>query len=398
MPSSSSPLPVSRPYDAGFGVYVHWPFCEAKCPYCDFNSHVRHGGVDEDRFRAAYLNELDHMRALTGPREVQSVFFGGGTPSRMAPKTAHAILERIARNWGFAAGAETTIEANPTSVEAGRFAGFRAAGINRVSLGLQALDDAALKRLGRTHDVDTGLAALSIARATFDRVSFDLIYARPNQSIAAWRQELTRALALADGHLSLYQLTIEDGTPFAALHKTGRLVCPDDEAARALYEVTQELCDGAGLPAYEVSNHAAPGAECRHNLIYWRGGDYAGVGPGAHGRLTVDGTRRAMSTLYAPEAWADRAVELGHGLERDDGLAPQDVAAEYLLMAMRLSEGVDLQRHRALGGEIDDAALAGLRAGGLVQVAGERIAATREGRLVLNAVIAALAMQNETIQ
>ncbi len=398
MPSSSSPLPASSRSDAGFAVYVHWPFCEAKCPYCDFNSHVRHGGVDETRFLAAYLNELDHMRGLSGPREVSSVFFGGGTPSRMAPETAHAILDRIARNWDLVPAAEITIEANPTSVEAARFEGFRAAGINRVSLGLQALDDAALKRLGRTHDVKTGLAALGIAKATFDRVSFDLIYARPNQSAADWQRELRQALELAGGHVSLYQLTIEDGTPFAALHKAGRLVCPGDEAARELYEVTQELCEGAGLPAYEISNHAAPGAACRHNLVYWRGGDYAGVGPGAHGRLTVSGARRATSTIYAPEAWADRAMEVGHGLARHDSLAPQDAATEYLLMAMRLTEGVELSRYRALGGEVDRAALAGLEAEGLVEVEGDRLAATREGRLVLNAVIAALAAHDATVQ
>lgn len=319
------------------------------------------------------------------------MFFGGGTPSRMLPATTDAILNRVARNWSLAASTEITLEANPTSVEADRFVGFRAAGVNRVSLGLQALDDAALKKLGRTHDVETGLAALEIAKRSFDRVSFDLIYARPGQSAASWRQELEHALTFADSHVSLYQLTIEEGTPFAALHKAGRLVCPDDELACEQFEVTQEVCDRAGLPAYEVSNHAAPGAECRHNLVYWRAGDYAGVGPGAHGRLTVDGVRRAISTIYSPERWADQAKERGNGIERDIGLDRPEAAAEYLLMGMRLSEGIDLARYAAVGGHLHEGAVAELQSQKLVRVEGGRLSVTNEGRLVLNAVIAALA-------
>lgn len=384
-------LPLSTAADPGFAVYVHWPFCEAKCPYCDFNSHVRLGGVNEAQFRTAYLAELDHMRTLTGPREVASIFFGGGTPSRMQPETTAAILERIAENWSVGRHVEITLEANPTSVEAERFAGFRAAGVNRVSLGLQALNDADLKALGRTHTAVEGLAALAIAKDHFERVSFDVIYARPGQSLDAWRDELTEALALAAGHLSLYQLTIEEGTPFAALQKAGRLVCPDEAKARELYRLTQTLCEEAGLPAYEISNHAASGQECRHNLIYWRMGEYAGVGPGAHGRLTIDGTRHALATIYGPEDWLERVLETGHGIEVSERLSSGDLADEYLLMGLRHRDGIDLWRYSELGGEIDYLTLAALETDGLVRVGEGRLAATAEGRLVLNSVIAALA-------
>lgn len=330
------------------------------------------------------------MRELSGPQLVQSVFFGGGTPSRMLPGTAAAILERVALNWGLPGTAEITLEANPTSVEAGRFAGFRAAGVNRVSLGLQALNDIDLKKLGRTHDLATGLAALEVAAQNFERVSFDLIYARPGQSVAAWERELDEALKLAGEHVSLYQLTIEQGTPYAALHAAGKLVCPDEELARDLYEVTQEACGKAGMPAYEISNHARTGAECRQNLIYWRAGDYAGVGPGAHSRLVIDGRRHAISTIYMPEDWAQRAIELGHGIERDDCISAESAAAEYLLMGLRLHEGIDLARHAALGGKMDHTVLRGLADDALVRVKDDRLAATPEGRLVLNSVIAAL--------
>jgi len=377
--------------DPGFAVYVHWPFCQAKCPYCDFNSHVRQGGINEARFRSAYLAELDHMRAFTGPREVGSVFFGGGTPSRMMPETTTAILERIARNWTLGAGAEITLEANPTSVEADKFSGFRAAGVNRVSVGLQALNDTDLKALGRTHDVSEGLAALTIAQNHFERVSFDLIYARPRQTLEGWRDELAKALRLATGHMSLYQLTIEEGTPFAALHEAGKLKCPDESLARDFYVMTQELCGEAGLPAYEVSNHAVPGEESLHNLGYWRGGDYAGVGPGAHGRLQFDGARHALSNLYAPENWAERVLAQGHGIETSERLPGSEIAEEYLLMGMRLSEGIELSRYAALGGEIDYITIATLETDALVRVEEDRVMATADGRLVLNSVIAALA-------
>ena len=400
--SISTPLPSPPPQggrekdeggreQAGFAVYVHWPFCAAKCPYCDFNSHVRHGGIDEENFRESYLAELDHMYALTGPREVQSIFFGGGTPSLMRPQTTAAIMERIAKNWSVGQKAEITLEANPTSVEAERFARFRAAGVNRISLGIQALDDASLKALGRLHTTDEALAALAIANNHFERVSFDLIYARPGQRLDAWRGELARALELAGGHLSLYQLTIEPGTPFAALQTSGKLKIPGEGQAREFYEITQELCEGAGLPAYEISNHAAPGHECRHNMVYWRGGEYAGVGPGAHGRLDIDGARHAISTIYSPENWAGQVARRGEGIKVQERLSVSSVAEEYLLMAMRLREGIDVARYTALGGEIDDSTVATLEAQGLVQVSGNRLAATREGRLLLNSLIAALA-------
>ena len=389
--SASSSRPAWSETDPGFGVYVHWPFCEAKCPYCDFNSHVRHGGVNEARFRTAYLAELDHMRALTGPRRVESVFFGGGTPSRMAPQTAGEILGRIAENWSVDPRAEVTLEANPTSVEAEKFAGFRAAGVNRISIGLQALNDAVLKALGRTHDAAQGLKALEVAKARFERVSFDLIYARPRQTPQSWRAELESALRLAAGHVSLYQLTIEDGTPFAALHAAGKLKVPGEDEAADLYEVTQELCDKAGLPAYEVSNHAAPGEECRHNLLYWRAGEYAGVGPGAHSRLELDKGRHALSCIRSPEDWLAQVLKKGHGVEAGERLEPGDVAAEHLIMGLRLAGGVSLERHAALGGALDYMTLAGLETDGLVRVGGGRLCVTREGRLVLNSIIAALA-------
>ncbi len=377
--------------DPGFAVYVHWPFCKAKCPYCDFNSHVRHGQIDEVRYRNAYMAELDHMKALTGEREVRSIFFGGGTPSLMPPETTAAILERIANNWTLTPDPEITLEANPTSVEAKRFEGFKAAGVNRVSLGIQALNDADLKALGRMHSADEALKALGIAKQNFERVSFDLIYARPKQTLDAWRDELTRALKFEAGHMSLYQLTIEEGTPFAALQKSGKLICPNEALASDLYEITQELCEAAGLPAYEISNHAREAQECRHNIVYWKGGDYAGIGPGAHGRLNIDGARHALSCVYSPEDWAAQVEDRGNGIELRDRLSDCDIAEEYLLMAMRLSEGMDLERYDALGGEMDFSTVEMLESDDLVRVEDTRLAATAKGRLVLNSVIAELA-------
>ncbi|MEM9590827.1 MAG: radical SAM family heme chaperone HemW, partial [Pseudomonadota bacterium] len=333
-----------------FGVYVHWPFCAAKCPYCDFNSHVRHGGIDEDRFLTAYLAELRYFAERAPGRTVTSVFFGGGTPSLMPPRVPGAILEAIARHWTLAEDAEITLEANPTSVEAANFRGYAAAGVNRLSLGVQAMDDASLRALGRLHTAEEALAAFALARETFDRISFDLIYAREGQSLDAWADELNRAHSFAADHLSLYQLTIEDGTPFAALHQAGRLHVPDGEAARAMYLATQELCEAAGLPAYEISNHAVPGAESRHNLLYWHGHDYAGVGAGAHARITTDGTKRALSTLRLPEDWLAQVEARGHGLISDDVLTAREAAEEYLLMALRLAEGMDAYRFEALAG------------------------------------------------
>ncbi len=375
-----------------FGVYVHWPFCRAKCPYCDFNSHVRHGGIDEARFLGAYLKELQHFASLVPARGVTSVFFGGGTPSLMRPETVAAILDAIARRWSVEADAEITLEANPTSVEAENFAGYRAAGINRLSLGVQALEDSGLKALGRQHTAAEALAALVLAKRHFDRVSFDLIYAREGQTLRDWREELGRALGHAADHLSLYQLTIEEGTPFAALHAAGNLRTPNGAEARALYLLTQELCEAAGLPAYEVSNHARPGSESRHNLLYWRGHDYAGVGPGAHSRITTGGTKWALAALKSPEGWLTAVEARGHGLEGDEALSAEEAAEEYLLMGLRLSEGIDLKRLAALGGRgIGEERIRSLAEDGLVTRKGERLAATPKGRLVLNRLILELA-------
>src|SRR5262245_54763684 len=303
-----------------FGVYVHWPFCLSKCPYCDFNSHVRHGAIDEARYVAAFATELATTAARVPGRTVSTIFFGGGTPSLMQPSTVGAILDEIAKHWTVAGDLEVTLEANPTSVEATRFRGYRSAGVNRVSLGVQALDDAELKALGRLHTAQEALEAVAIARSVFDRYSFDLIYARPGQTPAAWAAELKRAIAQAAEHLSLYQLTIEADTPFFALHASGKLTTPDEDLARELYDTTQEICDAAGLSAYEISNHARAGAQCRHNLVYWRGDDYVGVGPGAHGRIVENGRRIATATEKRPESWLMRVEGFGHGLTVDKPL------------------------------------------------------------------------------
>lgn len=333
-----------------FGIYVHWPFCAQKCPYCDFNSHVRFDGWDEARFRAAYLQELDWLKARIGDRHVTSIFFGGGTPSLMQPQTTAAILDHIAALWSVAPDAEITLEANPGSVEAGRFQGYRAAGVNRVSVGLQSLRDTELKKLGRIHTVAEARHALDIARNTFDRYSFDLIYARPGQTVDDWRNELGEALSFAGDHLSLYQLTIEPDTPYAALHATGKLIVPDPDAARALYEVTAEMTEAAGLAAYEISNHARPGEESRHNLLYWRYGEYAGIGPGAHGRIIFDGARHATVAERHPETWASRVAERRNGFTEVTALSRAEEADEMLLMGLRLREGIDLDALERLGG------------------------------------------------
>jgi putative oxygen-independent coproporphyrinogen III oxidase len=375
-----------------FGVYVHWPFCRAKCPYCDFNSHVHHGGVDDARFLAAYLSELEHFASLAPGRSVTTIFFGGGTPSLMQPRVVAAIIDAIAGHWGIEPDAEITLEANPTSVEAERFAGYASAGVNRLSLGVQALDDASLKALGRQHSADEALRALALAKRHFGRVSFDLIYAREGQSARAWAEELQQALGFTADHLSLYQLTIEEGTPFAARHEAGTLRIPNAARARALYLLTQELCETAGLPAYEVSNHARPGSESRHNLLYWRGHDYAGVGPGAHSRISADGTKRALSAIKSPEGWLAEVEARGHGLASDDALSAEQAADEYLLMGLRLSEGIDLARLAGIDGRaLDEARLIALESDGLLTHQGDRLAATPSGRLVLNRLILELA-------
>ncbi len=375
-----------------FAVYIHWPFCAAKCPYCDFNSHVRHEGWDEARFIEAYLAEMAHMRALTGPQTVHSIFFGGGTPSLMKPATTAALIDAVGKHWSIEPGAEITLEANPGSVEAERFAGFKAAGVNRVSLGVQSLRDAELKKLGRIHSAAEAKAAVEIARKTFDRFSFDLIYARPGQGIADWRAELGEALAMAGDHLSLYQLTIEPETPFEALYKLGKLKVPDDDLARDLYGLTQEMTAAAGLPSYEISNHARSGQESRHNLVYWRYGAYAGIGPGAHGRIVIDGVRHGTTTERHPERWRDAVLRDGHGMTSKLALTTEEQADEMLLMGLRLGEGVDLNRLAAVNGTMPAAqTIDGLIAHGLLRRIGNaRIAATDDGRLVLNALIAEL--------
>jgi oxygen-independent coproporphyrinogen-3 oxidase len=376
-----------------FGVYVHWPFCLSKCPYCDFNSHVRHAAIDEDRFARAFLHEIETTADRTGAREVSSIFLGGGTPSLMQPQTVGAILDAIGKHWRVARDVEVTLEANPTSVEATRFAGYRAAGVNRVSLGVQALDDASLKALGRLHSAREALDAVAIARRSFERYSFDLIYARPDQTPQMWTDELKLAIAEAAEHLSLYQLTIEEGTPFFGLHAAGKLKTPDEALARTLYDVTQEVCDRQGLGAYEISNHARAGAECRHNLVYWRGQEYAGVGPGAHGRLDIDGVRHATSTEKRPEAWLMRVEANGHGLVVDDLLNSEERADEFLLMGLRLAEGIDPRRYAALSGRpLDPGRIALLREEGAISVdADGRLRVTQAGFPVLDAVVADLA-------
>jgi oxygen-independent coproporphyrinogen-3 oxidase len=379
--------------DPGFGVYIHWPFCAAKCPYCDFNSHVRHGGVDQADYAHAYEAEIAHQAQLAPGRRVRSIFFGGGTPSLMEPRTTEAILAAIARHWALDPDAEITLEANPTSVEAERFRGYRAAGVNRVSLGVQSLYDDQLKALGRLHSSAEAMAALDIAQANFPRVSFDLIYARPGQTPEMWREELGMALGRGTEHLSLYQLTIEEGTPFHALYMAGKLKVPDEETGRLLWDVTQEMTGAAGLPAYEISNHARPGAESRHNLLYWRSGEWAGVGPGAHGRLDHPDGRLALATERSPEHWRSRVAQFGHGLVTEDRLDPAEAADEYLVMGLRLAEGVDLGRLRALSGtDLDPARVRSLEEEGLVERLGtERLRVTPAGFPVLDAVVADLA-------
>ena len=384
---------TTAPLPEAFGVYIHWPFCLSKCPYCDFNSHVRHAAIDEDRYVRAFAAEIAATAERVPARTVSTIFFGGGTPSLMQPATVGAILDCVGRHWDVAPDVEVTLEANPTSVEATRFRGYRAAGVNRVSLGVQALDDAALAALGRLHSSQEALDAVAIARSVFDRYSFDLIYARPEQTPDAWRAELEQALGEAAEHLSLYQLTIEADTPFWALRAAGKLVTPDDDTGRALYDTTQEVCAARGLPAYEISNHARRGAECRHNLVYWRGHEYAGIGPGAHGRLEIDGTRHATATEKRPEAWLMRVEANRHGLVTDDVLTRSERADELLLMGLRLAEGIDLARFEAIAARpLDPVRIAALREHGLIATdASGRLRVTPEGFPVLDAVVADLA-------
>ncbi|WP_030540097.1 radical SAM family heme chaperone HemW [Sphingobium sp. DC-2] len=383
----SSPPSRSAPSSEPMALYVHWPFCVSKCPYCDFNSHVR-AEIDNAAWRDALLGDLAHEAALNEGRALGSIFFGGGTPSLMPPAIVSALIDAAARRWTLAPGIEITLEANPSSVEAARFADLAAAGVNRVSLGLQSLEDEALHFLGRAHDVREGLAALDVAQSVFDRVNFDLIYARPGQSETDWEAELARGLSLGTGHLSLYQLTIEPGTRFATLAAQGKLTPADPDHGATLYEMTQAMTQAAGLPAYEISNHARPGEESRHNLTYWRYGDYAGIGPGAHGR------RAGMATLRhrKPENWISAVSRNGHGLQSEEVLDATSKGREALLMGLRLAEGVDLDRiarlaERQVEQLVDEGAIARLAALGLLRREGPRLRVTPAGMLLLDAIL-----------
>ncbi len=376
----------------GFGLYLHWPFCQSKCPYCDFNSHVA-TKIDQRRWQNAYLTEIDRLGRETRGRVLQTIFFGGGTPSLMDQELVYAIIERVRANWPMTNNPEITLEANPGSVEACRFRGYRDAGVTRISMGLQALNDTDLRRLGRLHSVKEAHQAFDVARKCFDRVSFDLIYARQNQSLADWRIELNAALSLAIDHLSLYQLTIEDGTVFAERFARGNLLnLPDEDLGADMYLLTQEICAKHGLPAYEVSNHARPGAESMHNLIYWRGGDYVGIGPGAHGRLTLNGIRYATVAPKAPGAWL-AAVESGSAAELPRSpLSLSERADEYLIMSLRLREGMEIDRFESFAGKpLNPAKVSEMCRLGMIELVGNRVIATAAGRILLNAVIRELA-------
>ncbi|MDC9701173.1 MAG: radical SAM family heme chaperone HemW [Alphaproteobacteria bacterium] len=377
-----------------FGIYVHWPFCASKCPYCDFNSHVRHKEVDQFRYAAALIRELDYyaVRTSGSGRRLESIFFGGGTPSLMDPRVVSKILEAISCHWSIDENVEITLEANPTSSDSLRFAGYRSAGVNRLSLGVQSLRDATLRTLGRQHDAAEALRSMELARLVFPRLSFDLIYTHPDQGEDEWREELSLALSLAADHLSLYQLTIEPGTAFYSLERSGRLVMPLEERGRTLFDLTQDLCLAAGLPAYEISNHARPGSESRHNLIYWRYGDYIGVGAGAHGRFFEKSVRYAASAFRLPETWLSMVEKNGIGLEQDVPLSPAESGAEFLLMGLRLVEGIDLDRYRRLSGtNLNPERIASLEALGFITRHKDgRLAVTVEGRAVLNRLIVEL--------
>lgn len=372
----------------GFALYVHWPFCEAKCPYCDFNSHVT-ARIDQTAWLNAYLGELERVAEELPNRTLGSVFFGGGTPSLMDPESVAAILEAVRRLWPVSNDLEVTLEANPSSVEAGRFSGYRNAGVNRVSIGVQALNENDLRRLGRLHSVAEAYSAIDVARSNFDRVSFDLIYARQDQDLESWRSELTQALALAADHLSLYQLTIEPGTAFGARHAKGGLRgLPEEDLSADMYDLTQDLCGAAGLPAYEISNHAADFGQSRHNLVYWRAGDYAGIGPGAHGRVTLNGQRYGTETHLQPQVWLDAVSKNGTGERERCALTSREQAEEYLMMSLRLAEGTDLDRLETYTSQsLDPKRINNLVDLGLLDVSASRIKATARGRPVLNGLL-----------
>ncbi|MEL6914348.1 MAG: radical SAM family heme chaperone HemW [Pseudomonadota bacterium] len=369
-----------------FGLYIHWPFCAAKCPYCDFNSHVSRQ-VDVPRWSRALRSEIARLGRMTEGRVLQTIFFGGGTPSLMPPTLVEALIDAARATWPVANDIEITLEANPTSIEADSFVDFRSAGVNRVSLGVQALDDGDLKKLGRWHSADEALRALDRAQEAFDRVSLDLIYARQGQDAEAWGKELARAIGLGTGHLSLYQLTIEPGTRFAKQFSRGRLPgLPDEDLSMHLWDVTQALCNDAGLPGYETSNHARSGQEARHNLIYWTGGEWAAIGPGAHGRLSIDGVRHASEAERMPHLWLERVENAGSGDREFAPLCREDVIDERVLMGLRLREGITLSAMREIGWEAPQGALQDLQALGLVEV-GDALRVTPAGQPLLNSII-----------
>jgi putative oxygen-independent coproporphyrinogen III oxidase len=373
--------------NGGFGLYLHWPFCQSKCPYCDFNSHVT-AAVDEPRWAAAFRSEIARVGQLTQGRHLRSIYFGGGTPSLMSERLVGDILTTVRETWALANDCEITLEANPGSIEAARFRGFRDAGVNRVSMGMQAMNDADLRRLGRMHTAAEAMQAYDIARNIFDRVSFDLIYARQGQSLLDWRGELQRALSLGADHLSLYQLTIEDGTVFGARFAKGQLRgLPGEDLSVDMFQLTQEMCEAAGMPAYEISNHARPGQESRHNLIYWRGGDYAGIGPGAHARLTMNGQRRSVVAIRAPGAWLSAVETRRSGDALTEILTPQETADEYAMMGLRLTEGISWPRFLAMGGKVPPGNVDGLISFGLITREGDALRTTPQGRLLLNEVL-----------
>jgi putative oxygen-independent coproporphyrinogen III oxidase len=382
---------------AGFGLYIHWPFCQSKCPYCDFNSHVA-SRIDQTRWLTAFQAEIDRIGVLTEGRILNTVFFGGGTPSLMDASTVQGILDRVRSTWTLANDVEITLEANPGSVEAARFDGYATAGVNRVSLGIQSLDPEDLRRLGRMHSVDEAAKAIAIAQSTFDRVSIDLIYARQNQTLGAWRDELHRALDFGTSHLSLYQLTIEDGTVFGQMHAKNLLKgLPEEDLSADMFELTQEITRDAGLPAYEVSNHARSGDESRHNLIYWRMGDYAGIGPGAHGRLTLESGRFATEAERQPTPWLDRTLNRPGSAETTERLAAEDRAAEYLMFALRLKEGASVSRFEALAGSpLSPTGLAEMSDLGLLHRDGDVLKTTESGVMMLNGILRALLANRQT--
>ena len=373
--------------NGGFGLYIHWPFCQSKCPYCDFNSHVV-ADVDQDRWARAYLSEIERVGRETPGRVLRSVFFGGGTPSLMDPAVVDSILRKVRATWPGANDIEITLEANPTSVEASRFSAYRDAGVNRISMGIQALIDTDLRALGRMHTVAEALQAFDIARGLFERVSFDLIYARQHQTLADWEGELRAALAMAVDHLSLYQLTVEQGTAFGDRYASGKLRgLPDDDTSADMYALTQDLTGAAGFAGYEISNHAKPGQESRHNLIYWRYGDYAGIGPGAHGRLTTGGERFATEAPKAPTVWLQQVERLQTAGWLRESLSRKDQFQEFMMMGMRLKEGVDLDRLRRLTDTDLSNHINMLTDIGMVEVVSGRLRVTGQGGPVLNAVL-----------